>query len=148
MEPRLGGLLRDATNQMTLELNAFARPYGMTGMQMSVIDFLHRRGTAVTFQVDVEHEFHTQRSTASLLIKRMVERGLLTREVATSDSRKRQLRLTSRGRELVPLITQHLTEQDAKMVASLSPEAAAGFRQALNQIRQWTPREEETSHAN
>ncbi|WP_304055318.1 MarR family winged helix-turn-helix transcriptional regulator [Levilactobacillus namurensis] len=137
MTPRLGGLLRDATNQMNLELNAFARPYGMTGMQMSVIDYLQRQGTAVSFQVDIEREFHIRRSTASLLIGRMVERGLLTREVAASDSRKRQLQLTAKGRELVPIITQHLTAQDAKMVAGLSPEAAAGFRQALRQIARW-----------
>lgn len=137
MEPRLGGLLRDATNQMNLELNAFARPYGMTGMQMSVIDYLSRRGTAVTFQVDVEHEFHIQRSTASLLIKRMVERELLTRVVAASDSRKRELQLTTKGRQLIPIITTHLRQQDAKMVARLSPEAAAGFRRALEQISQW-----------
>ncbi|MGP4116145.1 MarR family winged helix-turn-helix transcriptional regulator [Levilactobacillus zymae] len=137
MTPRLGGLLRDATNQMNLELNNFARPYGLTGMQMSVIDYLARRGTTTTYQVDVEHEFAIQRSTASLLVRRMVDRQLVTRVVAASDSRKRQLELTTKGRELVPVITAHLEQQDAKMVAGLSPEAAAGFRQALQRIKQW-----------
>lgn len=137
MAPRLGGLLREATNQMNLEMNQFARPYGLTGMQMSVIDYLARRGRQPTYQVDVEHEFEIQRSTASLLVRRMVDRHLVTRVVAADDSRKRQLQLTARGRELVPVITAHLAQQDAKMVAGLSPEAAAGFRQALLQIKQW-----------
>ena len=137
MGPRLGGLLREATNQMTAELNAFARPYGMTGMQMSIIDYLNRQGTTVVYQVDVEHEFQIQRSTASGLIKRMVDRDLLTRVVAASDSRKRQLQLTAKGRKLVPLITTHLDQQDVRMVADLSPEAAAGFRQALKNIKNW-----------
>jgi len=137
MVPRLGGLLREATNQMTAELNAFARPYGMTGMQMSIIDYLNRQGTTVVYQVDVEHEFQIQRSTASGLIKRMVDRDLLTRVVAASDSRKRQLQLTAKGRKLVPLITTHLDHQDARMVADLSPEAAAGFRQALKNLKNW-----------
>jgi len=137
MVPRLGGLLREATNQMTAELNAFARPYGMTGMQMSIIDYLNRQGTTVVYQVDVEHEFQIQRSTASGLIKRMVDRDLLTRVVAASDSRKRQLQLTAKGRKLVPLITTHLDHQAARMVADLSPEAAAGFRQALKNLKNW-----------
>ncbi|MDT6979756.1 MarR family transcriptional regulator [Levilactobacillus zymae] len=137
MTPRLGGLLRDATNQMNLELNNFARPYGLTGMQMSVIDYLARRGATTTYQVDVEREFEIQRSTASLLVRRMVDRELVTRVVAASDSRKRQLELTTKGRELVPVITTHLQQQDAKMVAGLSSEAAAGFRQALQNIKHW-----------
>lgn len=137
MERRYGGLLRDATNRMTAELNAFAQPYGLTGLQMSVIDYLSRQGTKTIFQVDVEREFHIRRSTASLIIKRMVERNLLTREVAASDSRKRQLKLTPKGRDFEPIITQHFAEQDAKMVANLSPEAVNGFLQALKQISRW-----------
>lgn len=137
MEKRLGGLLRDANNQMNVELNAFARPFGLTGMQMSVLDYLSRQGSAAIYQVDVEHEFSIQRSTASLLIKRMVERELLTRVVATNDTRKRQLHLTIKGQTLVPIVRQHLDQQDAKMVAGLSPAAATEFRQALEQIRHW-----------
>ncbi|QMU08957.1 MarR family winged helix-turn-helix transcriptional regulator [Levilactobacillus suantsaii] len=137
MEKRLGGLLRDATNQMTLEMNAFARKYGLTGMQMSVIDYLGRRTDLVTYQVDVEHEFEIQRSTASLLIRRMVDRELVTRVVAADDSRKRQLALTAKGRQLVPVVTQHLEQQDYKMIAGLSPEAVAGFREALLRIKKW-----------
>lgn len=143
MEPWLGKLLREATNQMNLEMNQFARPYGLTGMQMSVIDYLSRRGTQPTYQVDVEHEFEVQRSTASLLVRRMVERHLVTRVVAVNDSRKRQLQLTARGLALVPVITAHLAQQDAKMIAGLSPEAAAGFRQALLQIKQWSTRKDD-----
>lgn len=89
---------------MNLEMNEFARPYGLTGMQMSVIDFFGRRGGVDTFQVDVEREFHVQRSTASILIKRMVEHGLMTRVVAPGDSRKRQLKLTTQGQQLVPIV--------------------------------------------
>lgn len=137
MEKRLGGLLRDATNQMTLEMNAFARKYGLTGMQMSVIDYLGRRTDLVTYQGDVEHEFEIQRSTASLLIRRMVDRELVTRVVAADDSRKRQLALTAKGRQLVPVVTQHLEQQDYKMIAGLSPEAVAGFREALLRIKKW-----------
>lgn len=112
---------------------------------MSVIDFLSRRAAA-TFQVDVEREFHVQRSTASVLIKRMMARGLVTRVVAISDSRKRQLRLTSQGQKLVPIVTAYLEQQDAKMVAGLSAGEAVAFRLALRQVAQWgkvTEREDE-----
>lgn len=122
---------------MNFEMNEFARPYGLTGMQMSVIDFLSRRGATDTFQVDVEREFHVQRSTASMLIKRMVERDLVTRVVADQDSRKRQLKLTPQGNRLVPLVTAHLEQQDAKMVAGLTATEARAFRQALENVTRW-----------
>ncbi|WP_143462437.1 MarR family winged helix-turn-helix transcriptional regulator [Levilactobacillus enshiensis] len=137
VERRLGAWLRDAEHQMNLEMNTFARPYGLTGMQLSMIDFMSRHGEQDVFQVDLEREFHVQRSTASLLVKRMVERDLVTRMVAVSDSRKRQLRLTVKGQRLVPVVQQHLVEQDAKMVAGLSQSEAVAFQRALTQISHW-----------
>ncbi|TGD19765.1 MarR family winged helix-turn-helix transcriptional regulator [Levilactobacillus suantsaiihabitans] len=136
-ERRLGAWLRDAEHQMNQEMNDFARQYGLTGMQLSLVDFLGRHPTATVFQVDLEHEFHVQRSTASLLVKRMVERDLVTRVVAASDSRKRQLRLTPKGQQLVPIVQQHLEQQDAKMVADLTAGEARAFRHALRNISQW-----------
>jgi len=142
VQRRLGAWIRDAEHQMNIEMNDFARPYGLTGMQLSVIDFLSRSGEKDVFQVDLEHEFHVQRSTASLLVKRMVERDLVTRVVAASDSRKRQLRLTAKGRGLVPIVQQHLVEQDAKMVAGLSPQEVAAFRRALVNVSHWNSEKE------
>lgn len=140
---RLGAWLRDAEHQMNQEMNDFARQYGLTGMQMSLIDFLGRQQTATVFQVDLEREFHVQRSTASLLVKRMLERDLVTRVVAASDSRKRQLQLTTKGRELVPIVQKHLVQQDAKMVAGLSVAEAAAFQRALENVSRWQTAKEE-----
>lgn len=136
-ERRLGAWLRDAEHQMNLEMTQFAWPFGLTGMQLSMIDFLGRHPDETVFQVDLEREFHVQRSTASLLVKRMVERHLVTRIVAPSDSRKRQLQLTAKGRHLVPIVTEHLVAQDAKMVANLSSSEAKAFQRALEQISRW-----------
>lgn len=143
MERRLGAWLRDAEHQMNQEMNNFARPYGLTGMQLSVIDFLSHWPDRDIFQVDVEREFHVQRSTASVLVKRMVERDLVTRVVAASDSRKRQLRLTEKGRALVPIVHQHLAQQDTKMIAALSATEAAAFRRALIAVSRWSTAKEE-----
>jgi len=134
---RLGAWLRDAEHQMNIEMNDFARPYGLTGMQLSVIDFLSRQSERVVFQVDLEREFHVQRSTASLLVKRMVERDLVTRVVAPSDSRKRQLQLTTKGQSFVPIVQAHLEQQDAKMVADLTEQEAAAFQRALRNVSHW-----------
>ncbi|WP_083488480.1 MULTISPECIES: MarR family winged helix-turn-helix transcriptional regulator [Levilactobacillus] len=134
---RLGAWLRDAEHQMDFEMNEFSRQYNLTGMQMSVIDFLGRQGTADTYQLDVEQEFHVQRSTASVMIRRMVERDLVSRVVASGDSRKRQLQLTAKGQQLVPIVTTYLEQQDAKMLAGMTANEAAAFRHALQQVSQW-----------
>lgn len=134
---RLGAWLRDAEHQMDFEMNEFSRPYDLTGMQMSVIDFLGRQGAVDTYQLDVEREFHVQRSTASVMIKRMVERDLVSRVVASGDSHKRQLRLTAKGQQLVPIVTTYLEEQDSKMVAGMTANEATAFRHALQKVSLW-----------
>ncbi|WP_252898176.1 MarR family transcriptional regulator [Apilactobacillus ozensis] len=42
-----------------------------------------------TFQKDIEEEFYIQKSTASVLLKRMENHNLITRSASLKDSRKK-----------------------------------------------------------
>ncbi len=53
---------------MNQEMNAFAQQYGLTGTQMSIIDFLtHFPGNSCD-QHQIENEFGIKRSTTTVLL--------------------------------------------------------------------------------
>ena len=43
MEKNIGRLVKKASNQLGREFDQFAKPFDLTGMQMSIIDFLSLR---------------------------------------------------------------------------------------------------------
>ena len=60
MEHSIGKLLKIAHTSLNVELDEIARPQGLTGVQMTIIDFLRISLSSVT-QKDIENEFHIQR---------------------------------------------------------------------------------------
>ena len=62
----IGRLVKQANNAMNQEMNAFAQQYGLTGTQMSIIDFLtHFPGNSCD-QHQIENEFGIKRSTTTV----------------------------------------------------------------------------------
>ena len=63
MEKNIGRLVKKASNQLGREFDQFAKPFDLTGMQMSIIDFLSQGVKEEYFQQDIEKEFNIQRAT-------------------------------------------------------------------------------------
>ena len=75
----IGRLVKQANNAMNQEMNAFAQQYGLTGTQMSIIDFLtHFPGNSCD-QHQIENEFGIKRSTTTVLLQRMAKKNLIER---------------------------------------------------------------------
>lgn len=91
MASNFGVLIKRAANDQDKAMDAYARQYGLTGVQMSMIDFLGRRSNDVVLQRDIEAEFNIQRSTATVLLQRMERKGLVVRQSAASDARQKQV---------------------------------------------------------
>ncbi|KRM87987.1 MarR family winged helix-turn-helix transcriptional regulator [Lacticaseibacillus thailandensis] len=75
--PTLGKIIKHATNQMNQSMDQYAKQFGLTGTQMSIIDFIgtHKR----VLQRDIEREFNIQRSTATVALQRMERAALIHR---------------------------------------------------------------------
>lgn len=125
-----GRLIKKASAQMTRHFNRFARKYHLTAGQMSLIDFLAVHRHRAIFQRDVEHEFLIRRSTASILLKRMERRGLITRKSSTDDARQRQVILTDRSKRLEHVIIAYMSHQQCRIRDVFTP----GEMKLLNQL--------------
>ncbi|WP_294423021.1 MarR family winged helix-turn-helix transcriptional regulator, partial [uncultured Streptococcus sp.] len=89
MEKNIGRLVKKASNQLGREFDQFAKPFDLTGMQMSIIDFISYGLKEEYFQQDIEKEFNIQRSTTTVLLQRMEKKELIYRQVSQKDARQK-----------------------------------------------------------
>ncbi|WP_225046918.1 MarR family winged helix-turn-helix transcriptional regulator [Lacticaseibacillus kribbianus] len=134
--PEYGKLLKHAANQMARGMDAYARQFGLTGVQMSIIDYLADHPDAL--QRDIEGEFNIQRSSATLLLQRMERAGLVERRQAASDGRQKTVALTAKAQELQHGVSAYISAQQAAMTEAFTPEELALFVTMLTQFTQIT----------
>jgi len=72
----------------------------LSGMQGPLLGFLQCRGAqGDVFQKDIEKEFNIRRSTATVMLQKLEQKGYLVRECADCDGRLKRIILTDKARE-------------------------------------------------
>lgn len=120
MSQNTGRLLKKAANQLTKNFDHFASQLGLTGTQMSIIDYLSRHPHEEVRQKDIEVEFNIQRSTATVILQRMEHKQLLTRRLATVDARQKAIELTANTTHLTAVINTYMSKQQQNLANHFS----------------------------
>lgn len=134
MTENIGRQLKIASTQLTKQFDKFAIQYDLTSMQMSVIDFLTLFKDQEMFQKDIEHEFNIRRSTASTLLKRMEDKGLIRRVESNKDARQKQVILTDLSVQYEDDIQKFMVETQQQIHSFLSDEEYAALESSLDKI--------------
>ena len=134
MTENIGRQLKIASTQLTKKFDKFAIQYDLTSMQMSVIDFLTLFYDQEMFQKDIEHEFNIRRSTASTLLKRMEDKGLVRRVESNKDARQKQVILTDLAVQYEDDIQKFMVETQQQIHSFLSDEEYAALESSLDKI--------------
>lgn len=121
MEP-IKKLVKQASVQVDRERDAFARSLGITGAQLSTIDFLSNQKNNSADQNAIEHEFGIKRSTTTIMLQRMEKHGLIQRITDSHDKRRKKVQLTSKSLELVEPIKNNIAQEDKKFLGEISPQ--------------------------
>ncbi|MBA1394923.1 MarR family transcriptional regulator, partial [Lactobacillus sp. XV13L] len=75
-------LIKIVSNQLSRKMNKFAKQFGLTGVQIQIIDYLnHLPQNQFVYQKDIEQEFNIRRSTATSVLQKMEENQLIMRNV-------------------------------------------------------------------
>jgi DNA-binding MarR family transcriptional regulator len=82
--------------------------------------------------------FGLKKSTLTGRLDRLVDRGLITREVNPQDRRSFLVRLTPAGRRLAPRINRVVEELEARIDARIGRRAFDGYRRVLGAIGEAT----------
>lgn len=121
MEP-IKKIVKQANTQIEKEREQFARKLGITGVQMSVIDFLSNCPNNEATQNAIEHEFNIKRSTTTTMVQRMEKHDLVSRLNINSDRRQKKVRLTAKSEKLVSKIKNYMAHDDQRLRSHFSDE--------------------------
>lgn len=127
----MGRLVKQANNAMNQEMNLFAQQYGLTGMQMSIIDYLtHFPGNSCD-QHQIENEFGIKRSTTTVLLQRMAKKDLIIRQPSSEDRRQKIVTLTPEGKRLSSAVSAYIKQYEEKLIAGFSEPELSKIKQFL-----------------
>ncbi|WP_297317268.1 MarR family winged helix-turn-helix transcriptional regulator [uncultured Bifidobacterium sp.] len=130
MHTDYGKGIKRAANLMARSMDSYAAGFGLTGRQLSIIDFLSTEGSHS--QHDIEEEFDIRRSTATAALQRMEESGLVTTRRADHDGRQKVVTMTAKARGLGKAASDYIKAQDQAMEDRFSSKELDTFNQVLS----------------
>jgi len=134
MKNSLGIAIKKANNALARDADHYAKQLGLTGMQISVINFIaDHEATQTVFQRDVEQEFNIRKATASSLVSTMVRKQLIVRVPAPNDARYKQLLLTTQARQLATQIDAFFEASEQRIHQLLAEKTSLTY-DSLTQI--------------
>lgn len=124
-----GMAIKQANNQMSKHMDTYARQFGLTGSQLSIIDFVGNHD--LVLQRDIEAEFAIRRSTATMTLQRMEKNGLIRRRPAETDGRQKTVTLTAKGTKCKAAATSYIQHQQHAMEMAFTPTEQVVFNRMI-----------------
>ena len=137
-EPQIGFRIKSINNMIRRKLDIRFAEAGLdeiTGMQGPLLGYLdvHTRERDV-FQKDLEKEFNIRRSTATVMLQNLEQKGYLVREPVDSDARLKRIVLTDKARELNREIRGQIDAFNQELESGLSLEEKEIFLRISEKI--------------
>lgn len=129
MSKDYGKRIKRAANLMSRSMDAYAARYGLTGTQMSIIDFLDESQDHT--QRDIEMEFDIRPSTTTKILQRMEASGLVAAKRDPRDSRQRIIVPTAKARGLQKDVRAYIDNQQKAMERQFDQCDLAAFDRVL-----------------
>lgn len=130
-----GILIKQANNVIIRDSDKFAQTMDLTGVQMSIIDFISRVGDKQdVFQKNIEEEFNTRRATATSALKLMEEKDLIVRIQKKDDARLKRIILTPKSYKLADKINKFFDDSEKRMAQSVGIDNVDLFKSQLKNI--------------
>jgi DNA-binding MarR family transcriptional regulator len=105
---------------------------GISGAQLFVLQCLGR-GEVLSMN-ELAERTHTDQSSVSVVVSRLVDRDLVERSSSPEDARRVEVRLTASGRRLVRLAPETTQVRLAQALAAMSPESCDRLSQGLSEL--------------
>lgn len=127
--PTLLYLVKQVELALRARLDEALRSVPVTALQYTALTVLERRSDLSTAQL-ARNAFVTDQSAADM-VRALEERGLILRVPDPEDRRRRVLRLTDAGRDLLDQVRGDVYEVETRMLAPLSTDEAEALHRYL-----------------
>ena len=129
MSEDYGKRIKRAANLMSRSMDVYAAQYGLTGTQMSIIDYLGESQDHT--QRDIEMEFDIRPSTTTKILQRMEAGGLVAAKRDPRDGRQRIIAPTAKARGLQTAVRSYIDDQQTAMERRFDQHDLAAFDRVL-----------------
>ena len=123
---QLGFEIKAANNMIRRKIDAiFAQMEGneINGMQGPLLGYLyHKSRNGDVYQKDVEKEFRIRRSTATVMLQNLEQKGYIVRVSVPTDARLKQILLTNQGEDLYYEFRDHIQTMEKLLVQGMTEE--------------------------
>lgn len=137
-ERQIGFQIKAINNMIRRKLDIRFAEAGLeeiSGMQGPLLGFLDRHtGEGDVFQRDLEKHFNIRRSTATVMLQNLEQKGYLVRESVDSDGRLKRIVLTDKAREMNREIRKQIDEFNWELENGITPEEKQLFLQISDKI--------------
>lgn len=136
IESDVGSALLDALRAVGRELRVAEREaeqqVGLPPAQVHTLRQLGERPAASL--AELAERTHTDPSSASIVVQRLVERGLVARTAASDDRRRTELAVTTAGRAVLRRAPFSAADRVAEALAEIGPQRAATLTRGLEAL--------------
>lgn len=134
----LGFRIKAVNNMIRRKLDTRFAEAGMEelcGMQGPMLGFLSDYSQKQdVFQKDIEREFHIRRSTATVMLQNLEQKGYIVRETVEYDARLKKIVLTERAVEADRAIRRQMDAFNEELEKGITAEEQALFFSVLDKI--------------
>jgi DNA-binding MarR family transcriptional regulator len=117
-----------------------AGPLGVTARQVVVLAIAdHLEGASQTKLCEISG---VDRSTLADMVRRLVQRGFLTRRRTREDARTYAVRITEQGKSLLEQVLPITHQVDRELLQGLSPSERETFKVLLHKVLSHAPKEQ------
>lgn len=135
---QLGFEIKAANNMIRRKMEViFAQQegYELNGMQGPLLGYLyHKSRHGDVYQKDVEREFRIRRSTATVMLQSLEQKGYVVRVASTEDARLKRILLTEKAIEHHNLIEEQIRDFNRQLEDGLSVEEKETFLNILDKM--------------
>lgn len=120
---RIGQKIFATGNKLRRVLNKQLLEFGVSGVQSRTLNFIHRHSKYHdVFQKNIECFLSIRSSTATELVKGLIDQGFIVRTRSQVDKRKKRLELTEKGIAVAEETIKILTDIEQEFIKTISKD--------------------------
>ncbi len=109
---------------------------GLTGAQNAMMGYImDHEETQDIFQKDIEEEFNIRRSSATVMLQGLEQRGYIRRTQTEKDARLKKIELTDKARKLQKRVRSEIDQFHKQLEKNLSKEEKEEFFRLSDKIK-------------
>lgn len=126
--------LGQAHKKMLLRQSGIMKKFGLTARQSLIIAYLSTHKREVVTQKTLEDHLHLTNPTITVMVKSMIEKGLIRKERVPDDARKYRLYMTEKAKQVEQASREASIDLDQSFYEGVSESDMRVFKGVLQQI--------------